>query len=164
MWYKYLKEHSGHHFTIIFRRKRTNNKTMTPLLYSLVIFLLAITNIPCPTQMQVGRIRRIVDTEEIKTLWRAWGKHQFNKSVKHAIVEANITLIPNGTFEMFHSLKVSIQEFRRLDSIVVLDNTHCRITYWSNGPLTTYVKLRVAYASGMPGMFSPPQTSKETVS
>ena len=26
-----------------------------------------------------------------------------------------------------------------------------------NGPLTRYVKLRVAHAPGMPGMFSPPQ-------
>ena len=36
------------------------------------------------------------------------------------------------------------------------------ITY--NGPLTRYVKLRVAHAPGMPGMFSPPPTSKETAS
>ena len=31
-----------------------------------------------------------------------------------------------------------------------------------HGPLTRYVKLRVAYAPGMPGTFSPPPTSKET--
>ena len=30
------------------------------------------------------------------------------------------------------------------------------------GPLTRYVKLRVAHAPGMSGMFSPPPTSKET--
>ena len=36
------------------------------------------------------------------------------------------------------------------------------ITY--NGPLTRYAKLRVAHAPGMPGMFSPPPTSKETAS
>ena len=29
------------------------------------------------------------------------------------------------------------------------------------GPLTCYVKLRVAHAPGMPGTFSPPPTSKE---
>ena len=33
-----------------------------------------------------------------------------------------------------------------------------------NGPLTRYVKMRVAHASGMPGTFSPPPTSKETTS
>ena len=33
----------------------------------------------------------------------------------------------------------------------------------SHGPLTRYKKLRVAHAPGMPGTFSPPQTSKETV-
>ena len=32
-----------------------------------------------------------------------------------------------------------------------------------NGPLSRYAKLRVAHASGMPGTFSPPLTSKETV-
>ena len=32
------------------------------------------------------------------------------------------------------------------------------------GPLTRYVKLRVAHAPGMPGKFSPPPTSKETAS
>ena len=31
-------------------------------------------------------------------------------------------------------------------------------------PLTTYVKLRVAHALGMPGTFSPPPTSNETAS
>ena len=37
---------------------------------------------------------------------------------------------------------------------------------WSSlhGPLTTYVKLRVARAPGMPGTFFPPPTSKETAS
>ena len=30
-----------------------------------------------------------------------------------------------------------------------------------HGPLTRYVKLRVAHAPGMPGTFSPPPTSKE---
>ena len=33
-----------------------------------------------------------------------------------------------------------------------------------NGPLARYIKLRVAHAPGMPGTFSPPPTSKETVS
>ena len=33
-----------------------------------------------------------------------------------------------------------------------------------HGSLTRYVKLRVAHASGMPGTFSPPPTSKETAS
>ena len=33
-----------------------------------------------------------------------------------------------------------------------------------NGPLTRYVKLRVVHAPGMPGMFTPPPTSKETAS
>ena len=33
-----------------------------------------------------------------------------------------------------------------------------------HGPLTRYVKLRVAHAPGMPGTFSPPPTSKETAS
>ena len=33
-----------------------------------------------------------------------------------------------------------------------------------NGPLTRYVKLRVAHAPGMPGTFSPPPTSKENAS
>ena len=32
------------------------------------------------------------------------------------------------------------------------------------GPLTRYVKLRVAHALGMPGTFSPPSFSKETAS
>ena len=31
-----------------------------------------------------------------------------------------------------------------------------------HGPLTRYVKLRVAHAPGMPGTFSPPPISKET--
>ena len=31
-----------------------------------------------------------------------------------------------------------------------------------HGPLTRYVKLRVAHAPDMPGTFSPPPTSKET--
>ena len=34
----------------------------------------------------------------------------------------------------------------------------------SNGPLARYVKLRTAHAPGMPGMFSPPLTSKKTAS
>ena len=34
----------------------------------------------------------------------------------------------------------------------------------SHGPLTRYVKLRVAHAPGMPRMFSPPPTTKETAS
>ena len=33
-----------------------------------------------------------------------------------------------------------------------------------HGPLSRYVKLWVAHAPGMPGMFSPPSTSKETAS
>ena len=33
-----------------------------------------------------------------------------------------------------------------------------------NGPLTRYVKLRVAHAPGMPGTFSPPPNSKENAS
>ena len=33
-----------------------------------------------------------------------------------------------------------------------------------NGPLTRYLKLRVAHAPEMPGTFSPPPTSKETAS
>ena len=33
-----------------------------------------------------------------------------------------------------------------------------------NGRLTRHVKLRVAHVPGMPGKFSPPQTSKETAS
>ena len=33
-----------------------------------------------------------------------------------------------------------------------------------HGPLTRYAKLRLAHTSGMPGTFSPPPTSKETVS
>ena len=33
-----------------------------------------------------------------------------------------------------------------------------------HGPLTRYVKLRVSHAPGMSGTFSPPPTSKETVS
>ena len=35
-------------------------------------------------------------------------------------------------------------------------------TLLCNGPLTRYVKLRVAHAPGMPRTFSPPLTSKET--
>ena len=34
----------------------------------------------------------------------------------------------------------------------------------SHGPLTRYVKLRVAHARGIPGTFSPPPTLKETAS
>ena len=34
----------------------------------------------------------------------------------------------------------------------------------THGPLTRCAKLRVAHAPGMPGMFSPPPTSKETAS
>ena len=34
----------------------------------------------------------------------------------------------------------------------------------SNGPLTRYVKLRVAHAPGIPRTFSPPLTSKESAS
>ena len=33
-----------------------------------------------------------------------------------------------------------------------------------HGPLTRYIKLRVAHAPGMPETFSPPPTSKETAS
>ena len=36
--------------------------------------------------------------------------------------------------------------------------------WWHHGPLTTYVKLRVAHAPGMPGTFSPLPTSKEAAS
>ena len=36
--------------------------------------------------------------------------------------------------------------------------------FTGNGPLTRYVKLRVAHAPGMPGTFFPPPTSKETAS
>ena len=52
-------------------------------------------------------------------------------------------------------------------------NLHCMISFdeqgyiWQfvfNGPLTRYVKLRVAHAPGMSGTFSPPPTSKETAS
>ena len=35
---------------------------------------------------------------------------------------------------------------------------------FGHGPLTRYVKLRVAHAPGMPGAFSQPPTSKETAS
>ena len=38
---------------------------------------------------------------------------------------------------------------------------HCAVGY---GPLTRYVKLRVAHAPGMPGTFLPPSISKETTS
>ena len=34
----------------------------------------------------------------------------------------------------------------------------------SHGPLARYVKLRIVHALGMPGMISPPPTSKETAS
>ena len=34
----------------------------------------------------------------------------------------------------------------------------------THGPLTRYVKLLVAHAPGMPGMFSTPLTTKETAS
>ena len=37
----------------------------------------------------------------------------------------------------------------------------CVTTY---GPLTRYIKFRVAHAPGMPGTFSPPLTSKEIAS
>ena len=40
------------------------------------------------------------------------------------------------------------------------------VTTWCDhichGPLTRYVKLRVAHAPGMPGTFSPPPTSRDT--
>ena len=38
------------------------------------------------------------------------------------------------------------------------------VEYIIHGPLTRYVKLRVAHAPGMPGTFSPPPTSEETAS
>ena len=38
----------------------------------------------------------------------------------------------------------------------------CGTTNVFHGPLTRYVKLRVAHAPGMPGTFSPPPTTKET--
>ena len=40
----------------------------------------------------------------------------------------------------------------------------CLFDTRSHGPLTRYVKLRVAHAPGMPGTISPPLTSKETAS
>ena len=43
----------------------------------------------------------------------------------------------------------------------VLETTLSRL---GNGPLTRYVKLRIAHAPGMPWAFSPPLTSKETAS
>ena len=42
--------------------------------------------------------------------------------------------------------------------------TKCLLLFILNGPLTRYLKLWVAHGPGMPGMFSPPPTSKETVS
>ena len=40
----------------------------------------------------------------------------------------------------------------------------CIMYCCTHGPLTRYVKFRVAHASGMPGTFYPPPTSKETAS
>ena len=41
---------------------------------------------------------------------------------------------------------------------------HSVPTFHCHGPLTRYVKSRVAHAPGMPGTFSPPPTSKKTAS
>ena len=38
---------------------------------------------------------------------------------------------------------------------------HCAVARVGYGPLTRFVKLRVAHAPGMPGTFSPPPTSME---
>ena len=39
---------------------------------------------------------------------------------------------------------------------------HRVVEWWRHGPLTKYVKLRIAHVPGMPRTFSPPLTSKET--
>ena len=83
-----------------------------------------------------------------------------------------------------HSLMITVSRYFRLilihsglfienDISVVISRTQIfdhplrtdvYITHhsWAHGPVTRYVKLRVAHAPGMSGTFSPPPNSKET--
>ena len=61
---------------------------------------------------------------------------------------------------------LSSSELQRLDN-TARHHDSMQPLQWSpgdilHGPLTRYVKLRVAHAPGMPGTFSPPPTSKES--
>ena len=76
-----------------------------------MLFLLPVVKSSSPPQTKVRRIHGTMDIKEIKTLWRALGNHPLNKSIKQSIVDANITKIANGMFEMSHSLKVGIEDF-----------------------------------------------------
>ena len=66
---------------------------------------------------------------------------------------------------------VNISEVRPSSKMIFHDFIICNVCHFSHsyltmgssthGPLTRYVKLRVAHALGMSGMFSPPPTSKK---
>ena len=62
---------------------------------------------------------------------------------------------------LFPTFEVSWWYFARYDKCKYLSNWGLK---FNHGPLTRYAKLRIAHASGMPGTFSPPPTSKETAS
>ena len=105
------RKHSEQHFILVFRLGRMRQLNMALLPFSLAMSLLSIINSSTPMQMNAGKTIGNMATEEIQTLWRSWVIHPSNKSIKQSIVDANITTIPNGTFEMFHSLEVGIQCF-----------------------------------------------------
>ena len=52
-------------------------------------------------------------------------------------------------------------ELKYSSLLILLLLHYCWLVYFGYGSFTRYVKLRVAYAPGMPGTCSPPPTSKE---
>ena len=69
------------------------------------------------------------------------------------------------TYVVFNYFYVLFCEYRlRFLSDVCVRNDEIKMFNYHNGPLTRYVKLRVAHAPGMPGTFTLPPTSKETAS
>ena len=70
---------------------------------------------------------------------------------------------------LMQNIWISIQISLKLSSTGPMTISQNCLRWWldaeqtaSHGPLARYVKLPVAHASGMPGSFSPPPTSKKT--
>ena len=94
--------------------------------------------------INVDTVQKIMDTEEIKMLWRIQSTDHLNESTKLAILTANITAIPSGTFEMFHSLRVSIQGLGRMNSMFILVQPD--LNYWLIDWLTQEKKITCIYS------------------
>ena len=68
---------------------------------------------------------------------------------------------PQGLFTGRHMASLDYSELKVYELLLTWYAGHKII---DNGPLTRYVKFRLAHAPGMSGTFSPPPTSKETAS